>query len=49
MKSKEIEMKLGTSEEAKHLISLFDRYRPEKAVLVAPHLHDLNYGQPYGV
>lgn len=40
VKSKEIEMKRGTAEEAKHLIGLFDKYRPEKAVLVAPHLHD---------
>jgi alkyl sulfatase BDS1-like metallo-beta-lactamase superfamily hydrolase len=38
--AKEIEMKRGTAEEAEHLISLFDKYRPEKAVLVAPHLHD---------
>jgi hypothetical protein len=27
------------AEEAEHLIGLFDQYRPEKAVLVAPHLH----------
>ena len=40
MKSKEIEMKRGAAEEAEHLISLFDKYRPEKAVLVVPHLHD---------
>lgn len=40
VKSKEIEMRRGTAEEAEKLISLFDKYRPEKAVLVAPHLHD---------
>jgi alkyl sulfatase BDS1-like metallo-beta-lactamase superfamily hydrolase len=40
VKSKEIEMKRGTAEEADNLISLFDKYKPEKAVLVAPHLHD---------
>jgi len=40
VKSKEIEMRLGTAEEAEQLIDLFDKYRPEKAVLVAPHLHD---------
>jgi hypothetical protein len=33
-------MKRGTAEEAEELIDLFDKYRPEKAVLVAPHLHD---------
>lgn len=40
VKSNEIDMRRGTAEEAGHLISLFDKYRPEKAVLVAPHLHD---------
>jgi len=40
VKSKEIEMRRGTAEEAEHLIDLFDKYRPQKAVLVAPHLHD---------
>jgi alkyl sulfatase BDS1-like metallo-beta-lactamase superfamily hydrolase len=40
VKSKEIEMRRGTAEEAERLINLFDKYRPEKAVLVAPHLHD---------
>jgi hypothetical protein len=40
VKSKETEMGRGTAEEADHLIGLFDKYRPEKAVLVAPHLHD---------
>ncbi len=40
VKSKEIEMKRGTAEEAAALFELFDKYRPEKALLVAPHLHD---------
>lgn len=40
VKSKEIKMKQGSAEEAQHLIGLFDKYRPEKALLVAPHLHD---------
>ncbi len=40
VKSEEIEMKRGPAEEADRLIGLFDKYRPEKAVLVAPHLHD---------
>jgi alkyl sulfatase BDS1-like metallo-beta-lactamase superfamily hydrolase len=40
VKSKEIEMKRGTTREAHYLLSLFDKYRREKAVLVAPHLHD---------
>ena len=39
-KSKEIEMRRGTAEEAEELIELFDKYRPERAVIVAPHLHD---------
>jgi alkyl sulfatase BDS1-like metallo-beta-lactamase superfamily hydrolase len=38
--SGELEMKLGTVEEAERLINMFDKYRPEKAVLVSPHLHD---------
>ncbi|MHC4647384.1 MAG: alkyl sulfatase dimerization domain-containing protein [Planctomycetota bacterium] len=38
--SGQLEMKRGTIEEAEHLIDMFDKYRPEKAVLVAPHLHD---------
>jgi linear primary-alkylsulfatase len=38
--SKEITMTKGTAEEADKLVNLFDKYRPEKAVLVAPHLHD---------
>jgi hypothetical protein len=33
-------MRRGTAEEAEHLMGLFDKYRPEKALLVAPHLHD---------
>jgi alkyl sulfatase BDS1-like metallo-beta-lactamase superfamily hydrolase len=40
VKSKEIEMRRGTAEEADRLISMFDKYKPEKALLVAPHLHD---------
>jgi len=36
----EVEMKLGTAKEADRLLDFFDKYRPEKAVLVAPHLHD---------
>jgi hypothetical protein len=40
VKSKEIEMKRGTADEAERLINLFDKYRPEKDLLVAPHLHD---------
>jgi alkyl sulfatase BDS1-like metallo-beta-lactamase superfamily hydrolase len=40
LKSDEIAMVQGTVEEAENLIGLFDKYRPEKAVLVAPHLHD---------
>jgi alkyl sulfatase BDS1-like metallo-beta-lactamase superfamily hydrolase len=40
VKSKEIEMRRGSAEEAGRLMGLFDKYRPEKAVLVAPHLHD---------
>ena len=35
MKNQEIEMRRGTAEEAEHLIGLFDKYRPEKAMLVA--------------
>ena len=38
--SKEIEMKRGTADEADRLIGMFDKYRPQKALLVAPHLHD---------
>jgi alkyl sulfatase BDS1-like metallo-beta-lactamase superfamily hydrolase len=40
VKSEEIEMRRGTAKEAEHLIGLFDKYKQEKAVLVAPHLHD---------
>jgi alkyl sulfatase BDS1-like metallo-beta-lactamase superfamily hydrolase len=35
-----VEVKRGTAAEADRLIDMFDKYRPEKAVLVAPHLHD---------
>ncbi len=40
VKSKEIKMLKGSTEEADQLINLFDKYRPGKALLVAPHLHD---------
>ncbi len=40
VKRKEIEMRRGTAQEAESLIGLFDKYKPEKALLVAPHLHD---------
>jgi len=36
----EIEMKRGTVAEAAKILELFDKYRPERAVLVRPHLHD---------
>jgi len=36
----EIEMRRGSVEEAAKILDLFDKYRPEKAVLVRPHLHD---------
>ena len=39
-KSGEINVTKGSLEEAGQVIDLFDRYRPEKALLVAPHLHD---------
>jgi alkyl sulfatase BDS1-like metallo-beta-lactamase superfamily hydrolase len=38
--SGELQVTKGTVEEAAHLIEMFDRYSPEKAVLVAPHLHE---------
>ena len=34
------EMRKGSVEEAVALFELFDKYRPEKALLIAPHLHD---------
>jgi len=34
------DIRKGSLEQATALFDLFDRYRPEKAVLVAPHLHD---------
>ena len=34
------EVRQGSLEEAAALLELFDKYRPEKALLVAPHLHD---------
>lgn len=39
-KRNETEMKQGTADESEDLIDLVDKYRPERAVLVAPHLHD---------
>jgi alkyl sulfatase BDS1-like metallo-beta-lactamase superfamily hydrolase len=38
--SKEIEIIKGTVEEAEILFNMFDKYRPEKALLVTPHLHE---------
>jgi alkyl sulfatase BDS1-like metallo-beta-lactamase superfamily hydrolase len=40
VKSGEIKVTKGSGDEAAELIELFDRYKPEKALLVAPHLHD---------
>jgi len=40
VKSGEIKVTNGSLDEAAQLIDLFDRYKPEKALLVAPHLHD---------
>jgi hypothetical protein len=34
------EIRQGSVEEATLLLELFDKYRPEKAQLVSPHLHD---------
>ncbi len=34
------DIRKGSLEQATALFDLFDRYRPERAVLVAPHLHD---------
>ncbi len=34
------EVRKGSVEEAVALFELFDKYRPEKALLIAPHLHD---------
>ena len=36
------EIKTGDPQEVIELFDIFDRYHPEKAVLVAPHLHDPN-------
>ncbi|UCD30666.1 MAG: hypothetical protein JSV03_06700 [Planctomycetota bacterium] len=38
--SGEIKVTQGSVDEASQLIDLFDRYKPHKAVVVAPHLHD---------
>jgi len=40
VKSKEIGMRRGRPGETEHRIGLFDRYRAQKGVLVALHLHD---------
>jgi alkyl sulfatase BDS1-like metallo-beta-lactamase superfamily hydrolase len=40
IKDGEIDVKKGAANEAAELFALFDKYRPEKAVLVRPHLHD---------
>jgi len=36
----EIKVTKGNGKEAARLFDLFDRYKPEKALLIAPHLHD---------
>jgi alkyl sulfatase BDS1-like metallo-beta-lactamase superfamily hydrolase len=36
----ELRVTQGTVEEAADLFEMFDRYSPEKAVLMAPHLHE---------
>lgn len=36
----ELQVTGGTVEDAARLIGYFDKYRPAKAVLVRPHLHD---------
>ena len=36
----EIEVRQGATKEAAALFDIFDKYRPERALLVAPHLHD---------
>jgi alkyl sulfatase BDS1-like metallo-beta-lactamase superfamily hydrolase len=40
VKNGDLEIKRGTMAEAARLFDMFDKYRPEKAVLVRPHLHD---------
>ena len=40
VKNGELDVKKGTAKKAAELFDLFDKYRPEKAVLVRPHLHD---------
>jgi linear primary-alkylsulfatase len=40
VESGEVEVRRGTVEQADKVIGLFDRYDPEKAVLIRPHLHD---------
>jgi len=39
IESGEIEVQLGSKEEAIRVFACFDEYRPERAVLVRPHLH----------
>jgi len=36
----EVEVRRGSAAEAARVLDLFDKFRPEKAVLVRPHLHD---------
>ncbi len=40
VKTDEAEIQRGTVKEATQVLGFFDVYRPEKAVLVRPHLHD---------
>ena len=40
VKGGEIEIQRGTTAEVARLFEIFDKYRPQKAVLVRPHLHD---------
>jgi alkyl sulfatase BDS1-like metallo-beta-lactamase superfamily hydrolase len=40
IKSDGVNFRKGTPDQAMKLFQLFDKYRPEKALLVRPHLHD---------
>jgi alkyl sulfatase BDS1-like metallo-beta-lactamase superfamily hydrolase len=40
VKKGEVKVTKGTVEEAGKIVDLFDKYKPQKAVVVAPHLHD---------
>ena len=40
VQKREIKVTKGTVEEAEKVLGFFDKYKPEKAVVVAPHLHD---------